>query len=82
MKSPLPGNYNYYTYYLNELPGTRVANAYLSGDKSKLTAEEQQLYNVAVGIVTEANKYSSEIEKERYIHDERKSNRLPQLQVC
>ena len=74
LKSPLPGNYNYYTYYLNELPGTRVANAYLSSDKRtawlKLTAEEKQLYNVAVGIVTEANKYSSEIEKERYIHDE------------
>ena len=62
------------TYQITEYPGTRVANAYLSSDKRtawlKLTAEEKQLYNVAVGIVDKANKRSSEVEKARYIHDE------------
>lgn len=57
-----------------EYPGMLVANAYISKDKYqawlKLTAEEQKLYNVAVGIVDEANKRSSEVEKARYIHDE------------
>ena len=33
-----------------------------------LTNEEQKLYNIAVGIVDEANKRSSEVEKARYIH--------------
>ena len=62
------------TYKINEYPGTRVANAYLSRNQQQawlnLTNEEQQLYNIAVGIVDEANKYSSEREKARYIHDE------------
>ncbi|MBQ7630047.1 MAG: hypothetical protein IJS81_07535 [Selenomonadaceae bacterium] len=44
----------------NEYPGTRVANAYLSREphmaRMNLTAEEQKLYNIAVGIVGEANK--------------------------
>ena len=59
---------------INESPGTRVANAYCSSDKYmawlQLTSEEQQLYNIAVGIVDEANKRSSEVEKARFIHDE------------
>ena len=58
----------------NEYPGTRVANAYLSKNKEQawknLTAEEQKLYNIAVGIVYEANKLQSEVEKARYIHNE------------
>ena len=58
----------------NEYPGTRVANAYLSRNKEQawmnLTKEEQNLYNIAVGIVDEANKRNSEVEKARYIHDE------------
>ena len=58
----------------NEYPGTRVANAYLSREPhmawKNLTAEEQTLYNIAVGIVDEAKKRPSEIEKARYIHDE------------
>ena len=58
----------------NEYPGTRVANAYLSRNKEQawmnLTAEEQKLYNIAVGIVDEAKKRNSEVEKARYIHDE------------
>ena len=61
------------TYTITEYPGTRVANAYLSSDKRaawlKLTAEEKQLYNVAVGIVDGAKKYSSTKDKARYIHD-------------
>ena len=54
---------------LIEYPGTHVANAYRNGDKSKLTTEEQNIYNIAVGIVAETNKRSSEREKARYIHD-------------
>jgi len=61
-------------YELKEYPGTRVANAYLSQNQHQawleLTNEEQKLYNIAVGIVDEANKRSSEMEKARYIHDE------------
>lgn len=53
-----------------EYPGTRVANAYLSGNTSNLTMGEQTLYNIAVEIVNETNKRSSEVEKARYIHDE------------
>ena len=37
---------------IREYPGTRVANAYLSGDTSWLTQDELKLYNVAVGIAT------------------------------
>lgn len=55
---------------ITEYPGTRVANAYLHGDTSNLTMEEANLYNIAVGIVDEANKRSSEVEKARFIHDE------------
>ena len=58
----------------NEYPGTHVANAYLSRNQHQawmnLTNEEQILYNIAVGIVDEANKRNSEVEKARYIHDE------------
>ena len=50
--------------------GTRVANAYLSGDISKLTPDELELYRKALPIVNEAKKYSSEVKKARYIHDE------------
>ena len=61
-------------YELVEYPGTRVANAYLSRNKEQawmnLTNEEQKLYNIAVGIVDEANKRNSEVEKARYIHNE------------
>ena len=74
LKSPLLGNYEYYTYYVNEYPGTNVANAYLSSNKYQawlnLSAEEQKLYNIAVGIVNEANKRNSDLEKARYLHDE------------
>ena len=68
---PDPNSINYYTYYVNELPGTRVANAYLSGDTSKLTAEEMKLYIEAIRIVMAAREYSYDaVERERYIHDE------------
>ena len=49
--------------------GTRVANAYLSGDISKLTPDELELYQKALPIVNEAKKRSTEIAKELYIHD-------------
>lgn len=49
--------------------GTRVANAYLSGDISKLTPDELELYRKALPIVNEAKKRSTEIAKELYIHD-------------
>lgn len=57
------------TYKIREYPGTRIANAYLSGDTDNLTSDEMQLYDLAVGIVNEANKLSSEEEKARYLHD-------------
>lgn len=63
-------------YRLLDYPGTRVANAYISyirGDNSKwnaLTAEEKRLYNVAVGIVNEANKLNDVMVKEYYIYRE------------
>lgn len=57
-----------------EYPGTKVANAYLSSNQQQawmnLNHEEQDLFNIAVGIVDEANKRSSEREKAEYIHDE------------
>ena len=60
-------------YEIVEYPGTHVANAYLSSNQQQawmnLSAEEKDLYNIAVGIVDEANKLSSEREKARYIHD-------------
>lgn len=59
---------------IREFPGTLVANAYLSSNQQQawlnLNHEEQELYNVAVGIVDKVNKLSSEREKARYIHDE------------
>lgn len=56
-------------YEITEYPGTRVANAYLGYISwLELTYEEQKLYSKALGIVDEANKRSSEIEKARYIH--------------
>ncbi len=53
-----------------DFPGNHVANAYRSDDTNNLTAEEANLYNIAVGIVNEANKRTSEVEKARYIHGE------------
>lgn len=59
---------------IKDFPGSRVSNAYSSRNQQQawmnLTNEEQNLYNIAVGIVNEANKRSSEVEKTRYIHDE------------
>ena len=56
---------------ITEYPGTNVANAYLGYISwLELTYKEQELYRVAVKIVDEASKRSSEVEKARYIHDE------------
>ena len=57
-------------FYVRQYPGTRVANAYLSNDTSDLSADEMQLYNVALGIVNEANKKDRTINKEYYIYTE------------
>ncbi len=58
------------TFMIREYPGTRVANAYLRGNTNDLTMDEIQLYDVAIGIVNEAKKFSSPIDRARYIHDE------------
>ena len=61
------------TFEMTEFPGIRVANAYLSRNQQQawmnLSDEEKELYNIAVAIVDDANKLSSEREKARYIHD-------------
>lgn len=55
---------------VKEYPGTRVANAYLSDNTQGLSADEMQLYNVAVSIADETNKLSSPLERELYIYKE------------
>ena len=57
------------TYEIKEYSGTHVANAYLSGNTSNLNSEEKNLYEVAVGIVNAARKFSSTKDKVRHIHD-------------
>ena len=64
------GTGNFLYEIAREYPGTRVANAYQSGNTSGLTADEMQLYNVAVSIANEANKLSSPLERELYIYKE------------
>ena len=66
------GEMRLYFQIVTEYPGTRVANAYLSENQDEwrnLTAEEQKLYNIAVEIVNEANKCTSEREKALYLHN-------------
>lgn len=50
-------------------PGTNIADAYLSGDTSALTADEMKVYEIAVGIVEEANAQPTTLRKELYLHD-------------
>lgn len=56
-------------YEIQRYPGTKVAQAYLSGDKSGLSADEMRLYDIAVEIVNEANRQPSALRKELFIHD-------------
>ena len=56
-------------FYVRQYPGTRVANAYRSGDISGLSADERQLYDEAVKIVNEAKKRSSDINQEYYVYE-------------
>ena len=56
-------------YELNIYPGAKVAYAYRTGNTSALSAEEKQLYNVAVKIVNAANQKSTPLLKEHYIHE-------------
>lgn len=58
------------TFTITEYPGTRVANAYLRGNKDGLTMDEVQLYDKAVEIVNEAKKRPSILAQEHYIHNE------------
>lgn len=57
-------------YEVIDYPGTKVANAYLSGDTSKLNQDELKLYNVAVKIVNEAKKLKGWANQEMYIYNE------------
>lgn len=56
-------------FQIKDYPGTRVANAYLSGNTDWLSSEEKQLYNAAVAIVNEANKRDNDLGKELYIYE-------------
>ncbi|MCR5834529.1 MAG: hypothetical protein K6G55_07780 [Selenomonadaceae bacterium] len=61
-------------YKVRNYPGERVAYAYLHNDTSFLTDDEQQLYDVAVEIVDEANDFAANhsspaLYKQLYIHD-------------
>lgn len=59
-----------FTYTIQtEYPGTHVVTAYLRGDTSTLTSDELQLYNAALPIVNDAQKLSTPLEKEIYIHN-------------
>lgn len=53
-----------------DYPGTKVANAYLSGDTSRLNQDEWKLYNIAVKIINEAKKQSNWKNQESYIYKE------------
>lgn len=64
------GTGNFLYEIVKEYPGTRIANAYQSGNTSGLTADEMQLYNVALSIANEANKLSSPLERELYLYKE------------
>ena len=57
-------------FQIKDYPGTRVANAYLSGNTDWLSADEKQLYNAAVAIVNEANKRNNDLGKELYIYEQ------------
>ncbi|MBQ7585600.1 MAG: hypothetical protein IJU40_05060 [Desulfovibrionaceae bacterium] len=50
-------------------PGMRVSDAYLSGNRSNLTKEEQRLYQAALPIVHEAMKLQNPLARELYIHN-------------
>ena len=56
-------------FQIKDYPGTRVANAYLSGNTDWLSADEKQLYNAAVAVVNEAKKRDSDLGKELYIYE-------------
>lgn len=57
------------TYKITYYPGTRIADTYLSGDKSKLTEEEMTLYDKAVAVAEQAKQEPTQLRKELYIHD-------------
>ena len=56
-------------YKITEYPGTRVANAYLSGNTVGLTSDEKKLYPLAAEIANTAKRYSLPAAQERFIYD-------------
>ena len=64
-------DYNEYRYDSIVYPvGFRLARSYLNGDTSALSADELRALEKALAIASEArNLYSSEYEREMYIHD-------------
>ncbi|MBE8955427.1 MAG: hypothetical protein SR2Q5_07185 [Quinella sp. 2Q5] len=62
------GQNTFMLYKLQEYPGTKVANAYLSGSTFWLNAEEKKLYDVAVGIVNKAKKEKNFFAQEMTIY--------------
>lgn len=65
------GNTGRILYEITNYPGERVAYAYLHGDNSFLTAEEMELYKIAVHLVNEAkyNSVNNPLYEELAIHD-------------
>ncbi len=63
------GKPSHVLYEMTFYPGTKIAYAYRTGNTSILSGEERQLYNIAVGIVNEANQRHTTLLKEHYIHE-------------
>lgn len=63
------GGLEYYMYNLYYPSGMKIADAYLSGDKSQLDSDELAVYDIACQIVNEAKTYDTPMKQELYIHD-------------
>ena len=55
-------------YKISYYPGMRVADAYLSHNRSKLTSEEQELYDIATSIINQARDLTP-LQAELFFHD-------------
>ena len=64
------GQNTFMRYKLEEYPGTKVANAYISGSTFWLNADEKKLYDVAVGIVNKAKKEKNFFAQEMEIYEQ------------
>ncbi|MCR5813110.1 MAG: hypothetical protein K6G15_01270 [Desulfovibrio sp.] len=56
-------------YVLYYYPGLRIADAYANGDISNLTADERQVYTIALKFLEELKNVKSDFVKELLIHD-------------